>query len=393
MAELDITNISDQVSGEVSSDPLVQQLTGKLMQQSDAISSSATGIESTVGEAIKGVQKSQQATAKRIESAAERGRRDILSGGESALTDFAEARSGFGTVMAGLRRVVETTDKELKDLDMRKEEMLLAGEADAASQISQLQVKQLEMKQNAMQQAFNNLLAVSSFGMQAYQFEKGQAESNRQFNLSYELEGEKFQLQKDQQSFTEKQAMSGIALEFGLDVQPGDTIDTIVDRAAATGFMDEKRALELEQMRSSIKSSNAQAARALQQIEQDESFDDVSAGILANALIKGDTFSVEGLNLSQKEQVYKEVEKRERSVGNALNTIASGVESQREFDEVADRYLAEAGLDPRRFVGKKAAAYQYIGSGFKGDDQDFGEGIYSQDGIKSYLELGYFPIN
>lgn len=325
-------NTSKQVQNDVQSDPVIQKLQSVLTRESGRVSSATTGIEDTINKAINQTQKAGSASSFRIESQFNRAINNQLTQGQYAVDNFQESRTGFATQLAALRNLTGQTDQYIKDLVQQREEALALQDSQTASQISQLMVQGQQMKMDALQQGFANLLAVSNFGLGARQFELGQAESKRQFNLNYELDGQRFQLQKDQQSFAEKQAMSQVALQFGLEMGPTDTIDTLVERAAATGYVSEQQALQLEQMRASIKASNAQAAKALQQDPGSKPFDPITADILANAYMNGQTEFLAGLKTNEQyAAVIKNVNDKTQTEKDQLTTLASGYNSAESF--------------------------------------------------------------
>lgn len=177
--------------GPVTSQEFAQAAQQRLLEQNEVISSQDTELEQSFAAARQGVRQAQQASAARIESQFGRERGYLERDAQAGFTDFAERRSGFGTQMAAFRRLVETTDKNLNDLEQRKQELILQGESDAASKIAGLQVNELEMRQQAQQQMFNNILGLSQFGLQsttaneAMQMERKKfTESVRQFDAS-----------------------------------------------------------------------------------------------------------------------------------------------------------------------------------------------------------------
>lgn len=220
-----------------SSDPFISELQKKLLSQSDLISSSNTELEDKIGKAISGIEKSSRASAQRIESEFGREIGYAVDEGELTRTGIREAGSGFATNTALLRLVDERTDKSLKDLEQRKQELLLSGEAAAASQISGLQMQEIQFRQASQQQMFSNLLSLGSLGLQISADERAMRS----------------------QSFTETSTMSALALQYGVALQPGDTIDTVAARAAP--FASEKQQLDLARIRADIARSNAEISK------------------------------------------------------------------------------------------------------------------------------------
>jgi len=154
-------------------DPVINQIQSKLLQQSDLVSSSASNIEAKIGEAISGIQKGQEAGAARIES--QFGREKAFQAEQFAQqkTSARESQRGFAVNTAAMRQLDERTEKSLRDLEQRKQELILAGESTAASQIAGLQVQSLQFQMQAQQQAFSNMLGIGQFqaGLKQLQIE------------------------------------------------------------------------------------------------------------------------------------------------------------------------------------------------------------------------------
>lgn len=278
--------MAKNIKQEVADDPVIQEIRKSLTRESERVSSASTGLEQTISDAISGTRSAGESTEQRIDINFDRQRTEGLRSGQQGVTKFSENRGGFATNLAVLRNVVHETDKYLKDLESRRQEAHLANDAATASALSELMLKGEEMKLNAMQNSFNNLVQISNMSMTARHFQLGQEADDRRFDLTYELEGKKFQLQKDMQSSQEKQAMSNIALQFGLTIGETDTIDTMTTRAAATGHVSKRQALELEMMRSEINRANQQASEAMRGNKIRE-LDDLTKDMFAEAYRKG----------------------------------------------------------------------------------------------------------
>jgi len=217
-----------------SNDSFLANLQGTLMKQSEAISSSQSEIEKSISDAIGSVQGGLEASTARIESQAQRAEKTLLDRGSQRVIGANEARRGFATSTGILKQIYQDTDEQLKDLDMRKQELILQGESAAASKIADLQLQQLQFKQQASQQVFNNLISMANFGLAASQEERAQ----QQFD------------------FDRQQAVGSIALEFGLDIRDGETMESIIDRAAPLAT--EERSIKLQQARKELELTNAQ---------------------------------------------------------------------------------------------------------------------------------------
>lgn len=244
-----------------ASDSFLSALQSKLMSQSDVVSSQDSNIEAAIGSAIQGLQQSRESSGQAIESGFNRAIDYARTDQANTLTQQQEGQRGYATNVAALRQLVDSTDRQINDLESRKQEALLSNDAATAAKISELQLKSLEFKQESEQRVFSNLLSIGNFALQGAQ----QAEQKRQFNVT--------------QSFQERAALSSIALTYGVRLEEGDTIDTVVARAAP--FASQKQKLELAQLQSQISRNNAEAQKALR--GDDAEFNAATISIIAQA--------------------------------------------------------------------------------------------------------------
>lgn len=267
----------------------VTQLQEKLLGQSDLISSENTNLENKINEAISSVREGAKASTGAVESAYNREKGYAQERGATQFTRALEEQRGFATNTAALRQIQEDTNKELKDLEQRKQELILQGQAAAAGQISQLQLQAVQFRQQAQQQVFSNLLGMSNFGLQIQQQRQQEIQFNRQ------------------QSFQESSAISNVALTYGLDVRPGDTLQSITTRAMP--FASKKQQLELAQMQANINKINAEIAQARQ-----GSFDGISTSAIAAAARSNPALlgALASKNPQQALQVQGEIDKMEQ---------------------------------------------------------------------------------
>jgi hypothetical protein len=219
------------------SDAFMTELQGSLMKQSGMISSADSNIEASINKAIRGVSSANEASRGAIESEYSRTRGYQTDKNGTSEQAFFESRTGYGTAAVAFANLREYNAKTIRDLDQRKNELILQGDAAAASKIADLQIKKLDYEQEAAQRTFNNLL--STAGLQL------NVESGKRADRA--------------QSFTEKSALGAIALEYGIEVKDGDTIDTVVTRAMP--MASEAQKLKLQQIRTSIAADNAQIAK------------------------------------------------------------------------------------------------------------------------------------
>lgn len=209
--------------GIQTTDDLFKELTRQAFGNADIVSSADTGVE----KAIKGAQEATIAAQKAGEQRLERQFGEQITttrkAGAAAITTAREAQRGFGVNRAALQQLNEVTDKKIKDLEQMKQDALLANNTTFASQLANLQLKELEFQQNAQQQSFNNLMSLGALNLQQSTEER----LNRQFTSNLEF-------QKQTQIFNERKIVTGIATEFGVTIEDGETLESIVAKVAPT---------------------------------------------------------------------------------------------------------------------------------------------------------------
>ena len=214
-------------------DPFLAELQKQLLGTSGLISSGQSQLQDSITEAIGGVQKGQEASTARIES--QFGREREFQAGQFAQqrTAARESQRGFATNRAALQQMDERTEKSLRDLDQRKQELILAGESASAGRISELQFQALEFQQQAQQQAFNNLLGAGQLRTQQQQLQnqvKQEARLQSAQEIDAKLQQEMFDFQKITSLEDQRQQQQTINLRAaelklkqvaeGIDVQP-----------------------------------------------------------------------------------------------------------------------------------------------------------------------------
>lgn len=232
------SNTTNGSDNEAFSDAVEKRLLG----QSNIVSSFDTQLEQSFTDAAQGLKTANEASTKRIESVYQREKAGIEQAGQDSVTGFSEGRSGFATQMAGLRAIVQSTDKNLNDLTQRKEELILQGDAETAGKISQLIIDKLKFKQQAEQQVFANLLGMAGYASQKEQSKAQLAQAAYQFD--------------QKMKWDETTAMTAIALEYGLQANPGETLTTLYSRAAKDMGPDSPAALKIKQAQSEIARNN-----------------------------------------------------------------------------------------------------------------------------------------
>ena len=216
-----------------------EELQKRLLSQSDMISSANTGLETKINEAIGGVEKANEYSRAAVTSSFDRQKGYQSEKDQGALTAVKERGVGVNTSDVAYKALAKEADMNLKDLEQRKQELILQGDSAAASKIADLQLQTLEFKTKAMQQTFTNLLGIGGFGLQV--------QSERR--------------QQDAQDWNQSAAVKTLGLQYGVTVQPGDTLDTVAVKAGVVAG--KKAQLEIEQMQSTIRKNNAEANKAL----------------------------------------------------------------------------------------------------------------------------------
>lgn len=256
-----------QTGGE-SSD-FMSAIQAQLLGQSKMISSTNSQLTERINNAIAGVNKSTELGSAALESQKQRELGFASEQGALGIQNQLEGRSGFATQMVAFRNLVETTDKNIKDLDQRYNELIMQNDAAGAAKVADLQYKAIEFQQQAQQQVFSNLLGMANFGLQSQQ---------------------EARLAK-QQTFQEQQATASIALEYGLD-PTGKTLDQITKEAMI--YASDDRKAELAQQAADLAYTKAQTAKVLTG-DKKAVIDDSVIGNLATQWnkLKGQGFSVE----------------------------------------------------------------------------------------------------
>jgi len=253
-------------TNKTSSNEFMSQLQKRILGQSDIISSENTALEGKINEAIKSTKEGAAAGSQAITSAFDRQIGYAKEAGQQQLTGALESQRGFAQNTAALRQLNETTDKQLNDLEQRKQELILQNNSQAAGQIAQMQMQAIQFRQQAQQQVFSNLLGMANFQLsaQAQQQQQNQFESRMQFD--------------------EQSAMSNIALQYGIEANPGETLTSLYSRASKDMGVDSPAALAIKQAKSSIDRNNAEIARIRTDIANSGKVSSVDLSMLASAI-------------------------------------------------------------------------------------------------------------
>lgn len=329
----------------VTSDPFIDQLKKSLLDQQGVISSKNSKIEDSINDAIKGVKSSAESGAAAVETKYNRLQGYAVDEGERAETNFLEQRSGFATPVVAFRNLQEYNKKAINDLEQRKQELILEGNSAAAGQIAGLQLKKLEFEDKAAQQTFSNLLQMGSLAV-TMNAQKQQAD---QFERTA--------------SFAENQAMSAIALKYGVAVQPGDTIDTITARAAP--FASEVQKTELLRTKTEIAKLNAEIAKAARGDSGSApggGFDQATIASIAAMGAKNPAF-LANLNPSVYAAVVAEMEVQSRPRAFSFSELQNNAFEEKQ--KGTDYNTAKAAIASNPTIANKAQAYEALDRAYK----------------------------
>jgi len=251
-----LANVNQAFGGVVSTgNPIQDALEKKVLGNSGIVSSAKTGVDKVV----EGIQAGKQVGENRILSDF-KASKDVLQSRSAEAEKIQRRRQngiGINTQFTALAKLRETTDKNLKDLVQRKEDALLANDTNAAQQIGQLELQAIQFQQQAEQQAFSNMFNIAQLQLEDRRDER----IGKQFNQT-------FSLQKQQFNFNQQGKIADIATQFGLTVDPGETLDSITNKAKPLASAEQRARLD-----------------KLQQNDRKEGSDIQSEGLLRDAML------------------------------------------------------------------------------------------------------------
>lgn len=345
-----------------NSGAMVEQIQQKLLGQSDIISSENTNLENKINEAITTVKTGEKASEGAITSAYDRKITDTLQAGQQQFNAAQNAQRGFAVNTAALKQLDESTDKSVKDLEQRKQELILQGQAAAATTVSDLQVKAIQFRQQAQQQVFTNLLGMASFAQQQQQI----LTQNSQFER--------------QQGFTEDKAVADITQKYGVAPKTGETFEQFSARAVKEMGANSPAALDIQQAKQQILASQAairasdasaavsraqaQGAAALSALDLDTLGAAYNAGALDLSLLKGGATQMAAV------------------IGAANNQNKTAVNAQIDswFSSNTSKTAAMQLINTSTGVTDKAAALTYL-------QQKYGTSEVPNGGVKTQRSL------
>ena len=137
-------------------------------------------------------------------------------------TAFAQSQR-FGTSTAQAKLMTDQITKTLSELDKNYQNALATNATEQMKQIAQLKMEQLDLLNKTNQQLFNNTLGVGQMEMQ---YKKQQAVEKAQ-------------------EFQRKSTLGNIALKYGIELNDGDTLESVIQRAKPFASQEEQKKLDL----------------------------------------------------------------------------------------------------------------------------------------------------
>lgn len=238
-------------------DPLLSELTDRLMGQSDIVRSGTDRIEDAFEEARQEVRTAYDATQEKTESEFASLREEVESKARQETQTFKESRRGFATNTALLKDMRETHDKKINELSKQEQQAYAQGRADQAERLADLKLKEIEFEQEAEQQIFNNMLQEMTVG-----FELDQRERDVQ-----RLDMERQKLLQDQSRINveEKMFMTELASQHGVSVDDDDDFNTLTKKISEKDLT-KREQLELDVMRAKIETEKTQNKVLLEEL-------------------------------------------------------------------------------------------------------------------------------
>lgn len=208
--------MATDIIGANNPDTLLEAMRTRLMNGSPLVSSDSTPLETALSGAISEQRSATQKGSQALELAGGRAisaEREKLA---SERTNFMESGRGFAVNSAALTQLDQRTEKSLRDMEQRKQELILQNDSAGASKIAEMQMNAIEFRQKSEQQAFSNLLSMGQFAVSM----KAEERATKQFT-------ENMTFQREQLKFTTDSKISEISTKFGVEILPGETLASI----------------------------------------------------------------------------------------------------------------------------------------------------------------------
>lgn len=222
-------------NNQTSGSAIQKALEAKVLGDSGMITSGDTGIDKVISGLEESRVEGLEASQTRIGLRAGREKEFATEQFAQQKTTARESQRGFAVNTAALAQLDERTEKSLRDLDQREQELLSQAtetSTQQAFQIAGLKFEALQFRQQAEQQAFTNLFNMGQLQLQ----DRAEDRLNKQFNQT-------FNLQKKQFEFTQEGKKADIATQFGVNIIEGESLADLIDRVQPIASAEQKARL------------------------------------------------------------------------------------------------------------------------------------------------------
>ena len=320
-------------AGAAGSNALIEALTARLTSQGQGISSSSSSnLQSSINDAIASTIDSGNLSSSALELQRQRELGYAQDRASATITGSLEGRTGYATQIVALRELTETTEKSVRDLDMRYKEAIMSNDSATAQRVADLQMQKLEYAQQQEQNFYSNLFSLANLQsqeasrqQQADQFNRGLTAEEQQFEkkLGFDLSMFEKETARD-----ERNEVMRLAAEYGVPVGANETIESMVGKVAP--FASEEQRLRLQEIRSSISANNARAAESLKRLE-DPQMDDTTVNAFAMAYMAGEKDILVDLDTELAGKIYSRVTEMRTARDNDLSVLAKSSSGEQDF--------------------------------------------------------------
>lgn len=221
-------------SSPQSGNPIYAQILSQLNQNSGVVSSSDQTVNDAYAKAINTIQGGQDKSDTAVEAQFQQKEQVQQNKTQQGITSTEEASRGFATNTALMTQLRDEGKQSINDLEEQKTALIMSGDAAAAKSIGDLQVKQATDLLANRQKIFDNLISLAGVYNSAKQTD----------------------IQQQQVEQSKAAATAAIALKYGVEQKPGDTMQDLVNRAMPKANDEEK--LSLLSTQADINAKNAQ---------------------------------------------------------------------------------------------------------------------------------------
>lgn len=192
----------------------------------------------TIDEAVKQLQEGLKAGQQGIKAQYEQKRGRMAYDFEQSATGAREGMMNLGgaSSLAIMTQLDERNRRAMNDLNLAEQQALATGQYEVAAKVADLKIQRAQFQMDSEKEAFSNMMQAAGLFLQRQQEERLTAASK----------------------FDQNAKMGEIALQYGLQLKPGDTLDSVITRAMPMASEDRK--LQLQKMRAEIAATNRSGA-------------------------------------------------------------------------------------------------------------------------------------